>query len=120
MKEQEVFAFLNRKYVQRADERQKKMGLQYTEAETHDLAEEIHVNCIAPLRELLEEVLSEVPHGWGASFSESELAERIREALGRAPHNGCGQCGASTVETCNDNGCFFLENGNGEPESRPC
>jgi hypothetical protein len=33
------------------------------------------------LRELLSEVLSEVPHGWGASFSESELAERIRNAL---------------------------------------
>ena len=33
------------------------------------------------LVELLEEVLSEVPHGWGASFSESELADRIRAAI---------------------------------------
>jgi len=30
--------------------------------------------------------------------------------------NKCGQCGASTVETCNANGCFYLENGNGEPK----
>ena len=36
-----VFDFLCRKYVQRADERQKSMGLQYTEAETHDLARQI-------------------------------------------------------------------------------
>lgn len=39
--EAEVLAFLRRKYVQRADARQKSMGLQYTTAETHDLAEEI-------------------------------------------------------------------------------
>lgn len=37
---------------------------------------------IVSLKTLLEEVLSEVPHGWGTSFSESELAERIREAIG--------------------------------------
>jgi hypothetical protein len=37
----EIFEFLTRKYVQRADDRQKSMGLQYTEAETHDLAAEI-------------------------------------------------------------------------------
>jgi hypothetical protein len=36
-----VFQFLSRKYVQRADERQRSMGLQYMEAETHDLAAEI-------------------------------------------------------------------------------
>jgi hypothetical protein len=33
-----AFALLNAKYVQRADARQQSMGLQYTEAETHDLA----------------------------------------------------------------------------------
>lgn len=33
-----IFAWLCRKYVQRADARQKSMGLQYTEAETHGLA----------------------------------------------------------------------------------
>lgn len=40
-REEHVFAWLNRKYTQRADERQKAMGLQYTTAETHDLAREI-------------------------------------------------------------------------------
>jgi hypothetical protein len=39
--EELLFAFLVRKYVQRADARQKSMGLQYIEAETHDLAREI-------------------------------------------------------------------------------
>lgn len=36
---------------------------------------------VTKFRALLEEVLNEVPHGWGASFSESDLAERIRESL---------------------------------------
>lgn len=36
-----IFDFLCQKYVQRADARQKAMKLQYTEAETHDLAKEI-------------------------------------------------------------------------------
>lgn len=31
--------------------------------------------------ELLDEVLNEVPHGWGASFSDSDLARRIRTIL---------------------------------------
>jgi len=39
--ESDLFSFLCRKYVQRADELQKAMGLQYTEAETHDLAKMI-------------------------------------------------------------------------------
>ena len=33
------------------------------------------------MRELLQEVLNEVPHGWGQSFAESDLAERIRQEL---------------------------------------
>jgi hypothetical protein len=36
-----IFEFLEHKYVQRADDRQKAMGLQYMEAETHDLASAI-------------------------------------------------------------------------------
>lgn len=36
-----LFAFLCRKYVQHANYRQKAMGLQYTTAETHDLAVEV-------------------------------------------------------------------------------
>lgn len=37
-REEQIFAFLCRKYVQRADSRHREMGLQYMEAETHDLA----------------------------------------------------------------------------------
>ncbi len=36
-----IFEFLTRKYVQRADARQADLGLQYMEAETHDLAREL-------------------------------------------------------------------------------
>ena len=36
-----LFAFLCRKYVQRNDARQGAMGLQYTTAETHDLAAQL-------------------------------------------------------------------------------
>ncbi len=39
--ENRAFLFLLRKYVQSADDRQRAMGLQYTTAETHDLAKEI-------------------------------------------------------------------------------
>jgi hypothetical protein len=35
------FNFLCRKYTQTADQRQREMELQYTRAETHDLAREI-------------------------------------------------------------------------------
>lgn len=40
--EEQIFAWLNRKYVQRADERQRSMNLQYMEAETHDLSASLH------------------------------------------------------------------------------
>lgn len=36
-----IFGFLTTKYVQQADTRQQEMGLQYTTAETHDLADEM-------------------------------------------------------------------------------
>lgn len=36
-----LFDFLNRKYIQQADIRQRAQGLQYMTAETHDLAKEI-------------------------------------------------------------------------------
>lgn len=39
--EDELFAFLVRKYTQRSDARQTSMGLQYMSAETHDLASEL-------------------------------------------------------------------------------
>ena len=40
--EAELFAFLQCRYGQRADARQRERGLVYNEAETHDLAKEIH------------------------------------------------------------------------------
>lgn len=40
--ERRIFDYLCTKYVQRADDRQRSMGLQYTEAETHDLAREMN------------------------------------------------------------------------------
>jgi len=39
--EDELFEFLDRKYVQSQEPRHKRMGLQYMGAETHDLAKEI-------------------------------------------------------------------------------
>lgn len=47
LSESNWFAWLCRKYVQRADVRQRDMGLQYTEAETHDLAAEIAKRVVA-------------------------------------------------------------------------
>ena len=59
--ENEVFDLLNRLYVQRSDVRQMEMGLQYTEAETHDLAKQVFKFCIAPItheRDTLRDVLA--------------------------------------------------------------
>lgn len=45
-----------------------------------------------------------------------------RNCLGGAPAverqeaAKCGQCGSTSADTCNQNGCGFLESGNGEPE----
>jgi hypothetical protein len=40
-------------------------------------------------------------------------AEKIADHARK--HSGCVQCGASTVDSCNAAGCFFLEGGNGAP-----
>lgn len=50
MSELLILAWLCKKYVQRADDRQKAMGLQYTEAETHDLAREFYKAHVEPLQ----------------------------------------------------------------------
>ncbi|MGR4042864.1 hypothetical protein [Pseudomonas sp. 910_21] len=47
--------------------------------------------------------------------------QRMKAALSASAEPSapkCGQCGARTVETCNDNGCAYLENGNGAPVER--
>ncbi|WP_391558961.1 hypothetical protein [Robertmurraya sp.] len=51
----------------------------------------------------------------------AELERTLRMAIGAgrvtAPiSNSCGRCGAATVESCSDKGCFFFENGNGAPQ----
>lgn len=45
-----VVRWLSRSYVQRSDDRQKAMGLQYTEAETHDLAASFFRKYLHPLQ----------------------------------------------------------------------
>lgn len=40
-----------------------------------------HCTRIERLEELLSEILDEVPHRWGASFSDSDIADRIRAEL---------------------------------------
>lgn len=47
----------------------------------HQLYTHADAGEVERLRDLLSEVLNEVPHGWGESFSESDLAGRIRDAL---------------------------------------
>src|SRR5690606_9524457 len=73
----------------------------------------------------------EVPRGLLANFIEYSVSvaghcsdwlrekEELRALLAapvveRQP-NKCGQCSASTTDICNQNGCGFLESGNGAP-----
>lgn len=48
--EESVVKWLCQAYVQRSDDRQKAMGLQYTEAETHDLAASFFLKFVRPLQ----------------------------------------------------------------------
>jgi hypothetical protein len=54
MSEREIFEWLSTKFVQRADDRQKAMGLVYMEAETHDLAQGLHAFIVEKLTDLLK------------------------------------------------------------------
>lgn len=69
--EAELFAFFQKKYVQSADDRQRSMGLTYTEAETHDLAKEV--------AEFIERRASQAVER-GVTISE-EMVERAYEAF---------------------------------------
>lgn len=55
-----TFNWLCSKYVQQQDARQKEMGLQYTTAETHDLAEQIDLvlDSVTKERDTLRDVLT--------------------------------------------------------------
>lgn len=80
-----VFDWLCRKYVQRADDRQKGLGLQYTEAETHDLAEEIARNVAlwADAQCARDQARSATTEGRGPKDAEPGDAQR------HAPKNDC-------------------------------
>ena len=69
--EEQIFAWLNRKYVQRADERQRSMNLQYMEAETHDLSASLH-------RWLLAAAPASPLPGGGEDDTVVDLAEALR------------------------------------------
>lgn len=82
-----LFLFLCRKYIQKADDRQHRMSLQYTEA-AHDLAKEITTflqtlegnSALARVRQLeaaLRDIVSN-PH------SHYRLVEKARAVLGDA------------------------------------
>lgn len=79
MSESLILAWLCRKYVQRADDRQKSLGLQYTEAETHDLAREFYKAHVAPLEAKLTAANAEITRlRAGGRVSKGEL-ERLEE-----------------------------------------
>lgn len=73
------------------------------------------------LRAILERVVgkaSQTPH-WDALDEDRIAATAELRALLDEPANRCGECGAETVQGCNDRGCFFFESGNGEPAAQP-
>jgi hypothetical protein len=73
--ERDLFALLCKKYVQRCDERQTAMGLQYTTAETRDLARTI-------ARFLTRRLKTEgEPVAW-RGLDREKVARAIRDAIG--------------------------------------
>lgn len=78
--EAELFAFLCQKYAQMADARQREMGLQYTAAETHDLAKTL------------------------ASFVDRFAERRVREERERL--GNCPECGSPEFIIANEGDWF--------------
>jgi NTP pyrophosphatase (non-canonical NTP hydrolase) len=87
----DAFNFLCQKYIQKSDLRQKAMGLQYTEAETHDLAKEItnYISKSTFFHELRQSNLArdkewlkdqEKGFQFSLSFRGNELAGEVGEA----------------------------------------
>lgn len=52
----------------------------------------------------------------GKAMAEAYIARvsEIEQLIVRSPAE-CGNCRGTSTDSCNANGCFFLENGNGEP-----
>lgn len=55
--EADILAFLKRKYITRADERQKRMKLEYIEAEVHDLAKELGKYMVEVINDSMTEAM---------------------------------------------------------------
>jgi len=92
--EQEIFAALNRKYVQRADARQHSMGLQYMEAETHDLSRFI-ANLFATRLEQAEALADALIY----IAETSDDPQSSRDALAALATYRKGQSNAASVES---------------------
>lgn len=75
------------------------------------------IDGVPGLRSLIERVTSQ-DLGMSAKKDRAEAAHELRALLDE-PANRCGECGAETVQGCNDRGCFFFESGNGEPAAQP-
>ena len=69
-------------------------------------------------RELLTDLIKiasrNVKSAWSGSVCEEARALLDPPAVERQPAK-CGQCGSTSTDICNQNGCGFLESGNGEP-----
>jgi hypothetical protein len=76
-------------------------------------------------RELLERCARELSIGIGPA--PKNRAQELRALLDAEtvvdtlawPLNSCANCGATTVQSCNDRGCHYFESGNGEPAAQP-
>lgn len=82
-----AFGFLCRKYVQRADARQSEMGLQYTEAETHDLARAVAAFGAATLQSLCDRIRELEGELWAAgqyTAAHERLDDLARESVAEA------------------------------------
>ncbi|EKS9800288.1 MULTISPECIES: hypothetical protein [Burkholderia] len=62
-----------------------------------------------------------IPGMRDALYELDEARRQACDALSRAPRTevagACKHCGATTAQTCNDRGCFYLESGDGEPSA---
>lgn len=48
---------------------------------------------------------------------QADMRKVVDALLNHCGGPGCLECGASTGQTCNDNGCGYLESGNGDPSA---
>lgn len=63
---------------------------------------------------MLDKGLGDDTHGKAMAQAYIARASEIEQLMVHSPAE-CGNCRATSADSCNANGCFFLENGNGEP-----